>query len=87
MACALCVQICPARCIEMVTDTGPDGKKRPAAYKIDVGRCLYCGLCAEVCPEEAVVLSRRYELTFSRRGETLLDKEALLRGGEEEQDG
>ncbi len=82
VACALCVNMCPARCIEMTTDTGPDGKKRPLSYRLDVGRCLYCGLCAEVCPVEAVVLTRRYEMVFRDRVEACLDKERLLKNGE-----
>ncbi len=82
VACALCVAMCPARCIEMTTDTGPDGRKRPLTYRLDVGRCLFCGLCAEVCPEEAVVLTRAYELVFRERGEACLGKDALLKNGE-----
>ncbi len=81
VACALCVAVCPARCIEMTTDTGPDGRKRSLSYRLEVGRCLFCGLCAEVCPEEAVVLTQRYELVLRERGGTCLDKETLLDRG------
>ncbi len=81
VACALCAQICPARCIEMTTDTGPDGRKRPLTYRLDVGRCLFCGLCAEVCPVEAIVMSPRYELTFRDHRQSSLSKEWLLDNG------
>jgi NADH-quinone oxidoreductase chain I len=82
VACALCVRICPAKCIEMTTGEGPDGKKFPFEYRLDAGRCLYCGLCAEVCPVEAVVLSTRYEFTVTGRGGAILDKATLLAIGE-----
>jgi len=49
---------------------------------VDLGHCLFCGLCAEVCPEEAIVLSRRYEASYTRRAETILRKDDLLRHGE-----
>jgi NADH-quinone oxidoreductase chain I len=84
VVCALCVAVCPARCIEMVTGEGPDGKKFPFVYRIEVGRCLYCGLCAEVCPVEAVVLTRKYELSTRLRSGTILDKEELLERGKGE---
>ena len=71
----------PGILAEQVVEPGPEGRKRAASYRIDVGRCLYCGLCAEVCPVEAVVLTRAYELVALDRSETCLDKDALLERG------
>ena len=31
------------------------GAKKILNYSINFGRCIYCGLCAEVCPELAIV--------------------------------
>ena len=31
-------------------------EKAPKAFDIDMIRCIYCGLCEEVCPEEAIFL-------------------------------
>jgi len=41
-------------------------------------RCIYCGFCEEVCPEEAIVMSKDYELVFQRQGDALMNKEQLL---------
>ena len=31
-------------------------------------RCIYCGLCEEVCPEQAIFLKKEYSITgYSRR--------------------
>jgi NADH-quinone oxidoreductase subunit I len=41
-------------------------------------RCIYCGFCEEVCPEEAIVMSKEYELTFYRYEDSIYDKQKLL---------
>jgi len=41
-------------------------------------RCIYCGLCEEVCPEEAIVMSKDYDITFQSREDAVYDKEKLL---------
>ena len=28
---------------------------------MDVGRCLFCGMCAEVCPTKALIVTQEYE--------------------------
>jgi len=39
---------------------------------------MYCGLCEEACPEEAIVMSQNVEIAaFSREG-TLWHKQDLL---------
>jgi NADH-quinone oxidoreductase subunit I len=39
---------------------------------------MYCGLCEEACPEEAIVMSSRVEISaFSRRA-TIWNKQDLL---------
>ena len=39
----------------------------PRSWQIDYGRCVFCGLCAEVCPEDAIAITGRYELAARRR--------------------
>lgn len=29
-------------------------EKYPAEFILDLGRCVYCGFCVEVCPEDAI---------------------------------
>jgi len=40
---------------------------------------MFCGLCEESCPEEAIVMSRTVELATLKREEMLFHKEDLLR--------
>jgi NADH-quinone oxidoreductase subunit I len=39
---------------------------------------MFCGLCEEACPEEAIVMSREVELATYDRDSMLYDKERLL---------
>jgi NADH-quinone oxidoreductase subunit I len=43
-----------------------------------MSRCMFCGLCEEACPEEAIVMSREVELATYDRDSMLYDKERLL---------
>lgn len=54
MACGICVDACPAGCLEL----GPPNKKDKTAYPalIDAKACLSCGFCVRDCPVDAVAL-------------------------------
>lgn len=60
-----------------------DGKARQISYYYEINetRCLYCGLCVEVCPVEAIIMSHHFEMATDNRGETIYEKEKLLNLG------
>ena len=35
-------------------------EKAPEEFEINMLRCIYCGYCQEVCPEEAIFLQDEY---------------------------
>ena len=53
-------------------------KKMTYYYEINETCCLYCGLCVEVCPVEAIIMSHHFEMATDNRGETVYDKDKLL---------
>jgi NADH-quinone oxidoreductase subunit I len=45
-------------------------------------KCIYCGLCEEACPVDAIVQGPNYEFAKETRAELLYDKAKLLENGD-----
>ncbi len=52
--CSTCAQACPDGCILVETSPRDDGSLNVDRYEIDFRLCMYCGLCVEACPYEAI---------------------------------
>jgi NADH-quinone oxidoreductase subunit I len=86
-ACMLCSRSCPDWCIyiEGHKDKAPPrregGKPRTVQvldrFDIDFGLCMYCGICVEVCPFDALFWSPEYEYSASDIADLLHDKVRL----------
>ncbi|MDE2060098.1 MAG: NADH-quinone oxidoreductase subunit I [candidate division NC10 bacterium] len=76
-ACEACARICPTRCIEL-TGTGKGKNRHPSAFSIDHNLCMYCNLCVEVCPFDAITMWTRIgELSAPVRSGLVFDLKAL----------
>jgi NADH-quinone oxidoreductase subunit I len=53
----------------------PDGARVLGRYDLDLGFCLFCGLCAEACPTGALAFGAQYEDAAYTRRSNVLTKE------------
>lgn len=90
--CMVCVRYCPTGCMSAVMKDNPlhaDGqstrRKIVESFEINLGRCIVCGICVDVCNFDAIEMSHEHELSkYARNGNrTNLDK--LLEMGKEYQ--
>src|SRR5688572_9158092 len=85
--CMLCARECPDWCIyiEGHADLAPPrregGKPRRVAkldrFDIDYALCMYCGICVEVCPFDALHWSPEFEYSEMSIADLLHDKHRL----------
>ena len=83
----LCARECPDWCIYIEghkTKAPPrraGGKPRTVQlldrFDIDYALCMYCGICVEVCPFDALFWSPEYEYSEPRIADLLHDKRRL----------
>lgn len=67
-ACTLCARICPTSVID-VAGIGKGEDKRPRKYTLNLVACLFCGMCVDICPEDAIKMVRQYELAQPYRND------------------
>ena len=85
--CMLCARQCPDWCIyieghkELRPPRREGGRPRSVSildrFDIDYALCMYCGICVEVCPFDALFWSPEYEYSEPSIAELLHDKEKL----------
>ena len=71
-SCMICVRECPTWCIELESHTeqvSDAGARRPRtvnvldAFRLDFGLCMYCGICVDLCPFDALAWSPEHDHT------------------------
>ena len=85
VACFMCAEACPARCITIQAEEFGDlettqgfQEKRPLVFQIDMLRCIFCGYCEEACPKDAIWLRSDYEISAYDRASMLFGKWDLM---------
>ncbi len=86
-SCMLCARECPDWCIyidshkETVPAPTPGGRERQRnvldRFAIDFSLCMYCGICIEVCPFDALFWSPQFEYAETDIRDLLHEKERL----------
>lgn len=90
-SCMICVRECPTWCIRLDSHTEPIPNLAPRArertrnvldhFQIDWGTCMYCGICIEECPFDALAWAGSHVPATGTLGELVYDIDRLSPGG------
>lgn len=71
-ACKKCEEKCPAQAIKIVSEEYSETIKRPknskgdpflgviSQFQIDYAKCVYCGICVNICPAESMSFDKNF---------------------------
>ena len=86
-SCMLCARECPDWCIhiesheEVVAADLPGGRPRTRyaldRFAIDYGLCMYCGICVEVCPFDALFWAPEHDYAAAQPEGLVHEREQL----------
>ena len=90
--CMVCIRNCPTQCMTAQMKDNPlaaEGKssrrKIIDQFEINLGRCILCAICVDVCNFDAIEMSHEHELSKYQRNGNRLDLPGLLKLGDEYQ--
>jgi len=77
IACGLCQATCPNGTISIKTKTITDeatgkSKKVLVEYNYDLGCCMFCQLCVNVCPKDAIAFNNQFENAVFDRNKLII---------------
>ena len=80
--CASCAKYCPLGIIKIVTspsETAPaqGDKYRLEVFDINISQCMFCGLCVEACPYDALFMGSGFEQGQYSRKEMVITIDQL----------
>jgi len=86
--CMVCIRYCPTQCMTATMKDNPlhdEGKssrrKIIDEFEINLGRCILCAICVEVCNFDAIEMSHEHELSKYRRNDNRVNLPQLLEMG------
>jgi NADH-quinone oxidoreductase subunit I len=83
IGCLFCEWICPSQVIAIKPagkrESPVTGKKRGYAdeFKLDMSACIFCELCVQVCPTDAIVMTREQDQPAFAREDLVLTMDKL----------
>ena len=90
--CMVCVRACPTQCMSAQMTDNPKHaddlsrrRKIIETFEINLGRCILCGICVDVCNFDAIEMSHEHELSKYERNGNRADLGRLLEMGREYQ--
>ncbi len=82
IGCRLCEFICPPAVIKVEMLKGKP-RNYAKTFTLELYACEFCELCVQVCPTDAIVMMKSFDMATTDRRELLLDKDRLHAIGEQ----
>jgi len=76
IGCRLCEFVCPPAVIK-VEMLKSEKRNYAKTFTLELYACEFCELCVQVCPTDAIVMMKSFDLATADRRELLLDKDRL----------
>jgi NADH-quinone oxidoreductase subunit I len=76
IGCRLCEFICPPQVIK-VEMLKAEKRNYAKTFLLELYACEFCELCVQVCPTDAIIMLRTFDLATDDRRKLLLDKDRL----------
>lgn len=76
IGCRLCEFVCPPAVIKVEMQKA-EGRNYAKTFTLELYACEFCEMCVQVCPTDAIVMTRSFDLPTADRRELLLDKDRL----------
>ena len=76
IGCRLCEFVCPPAVIK-VEMLKSEKRNYAKTFSLELYACEFCELCVQVCPTDAIVMMKSFDLATADRREMLLDKDRL----------
>ncbi|MGA4508828.1 4Fe-4S binding protein [Propionibacteriaceae bacterium G1746] len=95
-SCMICVRECPTWCIHIESHSEADGPAAAGqagrgrerrhnvldSFDIDWSLCMYCGICIDECPFDALEWAGAHVAGVDRRADLVHDRTVLAHAGE-----
>ena len=76
IGCRLCEYICPPQVIK-VEMLKAEKRNFAKTFTLELYACEFCELCVQVCPTDAIIMMKSFDMSTADRREMLLDKDRL----------
>ena len=76
IGCRLCEYVCPPAVIK-VEMLKSEKRNYAKTFTLELYACEFCELCVQVCPTDAIIMLKSFDLATADRREMLLDKDRL----------
>ena len=76
IGCRLCEYVCPPAVIK-VEMLKAEKRNYAKTFTLELYACEFCELCVQVCPTDAIIMMKSFDLATTDRREMLLDKDRL----------